>query len=118
MLELYKITDCDFTHYYWAKSEEAALNKYTKIRFPYYPKVIKVLTDQGYPVVRLKDVPDDKVFHFVKQYKDEFWEFSGTWEKTTHEFADGKWHVCKKIEGGCNNVVTKGKEMVTIDNSF
>ena len=118
MLELYKVRDDGWSGYYWAHSIEHALDKYKQNRFAECPIAERVLTDQGYPVVRLKDVPDDKVFHFVKQYKDEFWEFSGTWEKTTREFADGKWHVCKRIGGGCNNVVTKGKEMVAIDTSF
>lgn len=119
MLELYRVTDSGvFARYYWASSEKQALDKYTKNYFSYAPKVEKVLTDQGYPIVRLKDVPDGKTFHFVERHGKEFWEFSGAWEKTTHEFADGKWHVCKRIGGGCNNVVTKGKEMVTIDTSF
>jgi hypothetical protein len=118
MLELYRVIDGDFTHYYWAKSEEDALNKYTKNHFSYRPKATKTLTDQGYPIVRLKDVPDNKAFHFVDRRGKEFWEFSGTWEKTTREFSDGKWCICKRIGGGCNDVATKGEEMVTIDTSF
>lgn len=118
MLELYKVTDnADVQRLFWAKSEEHAVEKYEKYYFSGNPVAEKVLTDQGYPIVRLRDVPKGAYFHRVTLTDGEFCEHSVAWCKGEYDRSTKKW-FCHKFEDVNHSRLYKGEERVTIDFTF
>lgn len=79
MKEYYKITDGTFTRYYFAESAEDAIKTYSENYFADKPEATKVLTDQGYPIVRLGDLPEGTLFHRTFLLGNQFCEGSTTW---------------------------------------
>lgn len=117
MLELYQVQDGDWSGVYWAHSVEHALDKYKSNRFAECPVAEKVLTDQGYPIVRLRDVPAGSYFHRVTRKDGEYCEHSVVWCKGEYDPSTKKW-FCHKFEDVNHSKLYKGEEMVTIDFTF
>jgi hypothetical protein len=117
MLELYRIKDEGFECLYWAHDEQNALDKYNYNRFGHNPIATKILTDQGYPVIRLRDVPAGSYFHRVTRKDGEYCEHSVVWCKGEYDRSTKKW-FCHKFEDVNHSKLYKGEEMVTIDFTF
>lgn len=117
MLELYRIKDTNFECLYWAHSTEHALDKYKSNRYPECPIAEKVLTDQGYPIIRLRDVPVGSYFHRIARKDGEYCEHSVVWCKGEYDRSTKKW-FCHKFEDVNHSRLCRGEEMVTIDFTF
>ena len=118
MNELYKITDVGgVVRYFFAKDANKALELYRKNYFYEDARAERVLTDQGYPIVRLKDVPKGSYFHRTSMRDGEFCEHSVVWLKGEYDHSTRKWS-CYKFEDICNDRLFKGEERVTIDFTF
>jgi hypothetical protein len=118
MLELYKVVDeQDVIRFFWAKSEDDAVARYKSYYFYGSPVASKVLTDQGYPMVRLRDVPNGTYFHRVSVKDGEFCEHSVVWCKGEYDHSSRKW-FCHKFEDVNHSRLFKGEERVTIDFTF
>lgn len=117
MLELYNIQDGAWSGCYWAENAEHALSKYKENRFYENPTVTKVLTDQGYPIVRLRDLKKGDYFHRITRKDGEYCEHSVVWCKGEYDRSTKKW-FCHKFEDVNHSRLFKGEEMVTIDFTF
>ena len=118
MKNLYKITDGKSICLYYAKSIADAIRRH---RVHHDPNAIvkceTVLTDQGYPLVKLRDVPKGSYFHRVSQRDGEFHEFSAVWCKDEYDPSTKKW-TCYKYEDFCDSRELPGGTYVTIDFTF
>ena len=117
MKYLYKVTDGTAVRYFFAKDEQEALKIYRANYFYGDAKAEQVLTDQGYPIVRLRDVPKGSYFHRVTLRDGEYCEHSVVWCKGEYDHSTRKW-CCYKFEDICNDRLFKGEERVTIDFTF
>lgn len=118
MLELYKITDeNNVVRHFWAKDAQDAIEKYKSNYFYGSPKAEKVLTDQGYSIVRLRDIPKGSYFHRISLKDGEFCEHSVVWCKGEYDHSTRKW-FCYKFEDVNHDRLFKGEERVTIDFTF
>lgn len=117
MKELYKVTDGKAVRYFFANNREDALQQYRNNYFYENAVAKQVLTDQGYPIVRLKDVPKQSYFHRVSIKDGEFCEHSVVYCKGEYDHSTRKW-CCYKFEDICNDRLFKGEERVTIDFTF
>lgn len=117
MLELYKVQDGDWSGVYWAHSVEHALDKYKQNRFADTPIAYQIFTDQGYPIVRLRDVPKGSYFHRVTRKDGEYCEHSVVWCKGEYDRSTKKW-FCHKFEDVNHSKLFKGEEVVTVDFTF
>lgn len=117
MKELYKITDKEFSVNYMADSLDKAIMKYSKHRFWEKPEATKVLTDQGYPVTTIDQVPVGKYFHFVVRNHNEFYEMSMLLRKDTYD-PELNGYRCYKVHFGHEEIVVKRGTFVSIDAEF
>lgn len=117
-MQLYKVTDVNnVVRYFFADSADDAVARYVNNYFYENAKAEKVLTDQGYQIVRLRDVPKGTYFHRVSVKDGEFCEHSVVWLKGEYDHSTRKW-CCYKFEDFCNDRLFKGEERVTIDFTF
>lgn len=118
MKELWQINDCGEGPYiYWAENRDTALTLYNRYRFSDTPVATKVLTDQGYPIVRLKDVPDGTPFHFVNKVAGLYLEYSATWEKIPGQTTD-KGCKCRCFAHKNRAEWFRNGDLVSIDTAF
>lgn len=117
MQELYKIKDGSVVKFMFAKSADDATNKYRAVFGPRGIVVTKVLTDQGYPIVRLCDVPKGTYFHRTSLRNGEFCEHSVVWCRDEYDRSTKK-YLCYKFEDVNHSNQFRGEERVTIDFTF
>lgn len=116
-MELYKIIDGQDERYFFSADCVSALNHYKENYFYDDPKVERVLTDQGYPITRLRDVPKGLYFHRVSVKDGEYCEHSVVWCKGEYDRSTKKW-LCHKFEDVNHSRLFKGEERVTVDFTF
>lgn len=118
MKTLYRIDDGSRCCLYHANSIEDAAHKYYT---DHSPDVIvecsQVLTDQGYPIVKLKDIEPGSYFHRITKRDGEYCEHSVVWCKGEYDRSTKKW-FCHKFEDVNHSRLLKGEELVTIDFTF
>lgn len=114
MLELYVVHNPETKKsvFKWAHTMEHALED-----FPIGTFAAKCETDQGYPIVRLRDVPKGSYFHRVTLRDGEFCEHSVVWCKGEYDHSTKKW-FCHKYEDVNHSRLYKGEERVSIDFTF
>lgn len=117
MKEYYKVTDGSFVRYYFAKSAEDAIKTYSENYFADNPVAAKVLTDQGYPIVRLGDLAPGTYFHRTTLKDGEFCEHSVVWCRGDYDRST-KRYTCYKYEDVNHSNQFKREERVTIDFTF
>lgn len=116
-MKLYRVQDGSWSGLYWASTAEHALEKYKSNRFSYNPVAEEVLTDQGYPIVRLRDLKEGDYFHRITRKDGEYCEHSVVWCKGEYDRSTKKW-FCHKFEDVNHSRLLKGEEMVTVDFTF
>lgn len=117
MKEYYKITDGPFTRYYFAKSPEDAVRIYSENYFADSPIATKVLTDQGYPVVRLGDLKPGTYFHRTTLKNGELCEHSVVWCRGDYDRSTKK-YCCYKFEDVNHSREFRREERVSIEFTF
>ena len=117
MKEYYKVQDSWFVRYYFAESEEDAIRRYSENYFADNPVATKVLTDQGYPIVRLGDLKQGTYFHRTTLKDGEFCEHSVVWCRGEYDRSSKKYECCK-FEDVNHTHMFKREERVTIDFTF
>lgn len=117
MLEYYKIQDGPFTRYYFAKDEADAIRRYSENYYADEPVATKVLTDQGYPMVRIGDLPKGTYFHRTTLKDGEFCEHSVVWCRGEYD-QSSKRYECYKFEDVNHIHMFKREERVTVDFTF
>lgn len=118
---MHYVTTPTGTAIYWAKSEDDAYNMW--VRDHQDPGVggimiEQVLTDQGYPIVRLRDIRRGSFFHRInKRMGGEYCELSTVWCKGEYDRSDKKFE-CYKYEDVNDFRLLRGDTLVTIDFTF
>lgn len=118
MKEYYHVIDGSFDRYYFAQSEADAIRIYSENYFADQPVAAKVYTDQGYPIVRLGDIPEGTHFHRVSFVDHQFCELSATWCRGPY-LKDVKMCECNREDGPIAHTKhMKREERVTIEPYF
>lgn len=118
---MYHVTTENGTLIYWAKSEEDVYDMWLRDHEDPDCRGImieQVLTDQGYPIVRLGDVRRGTYFHRVSRDQDgKYCEFSAVWCKGEYDQSCKKFD-CHKYEDVNDFRQLGGETIVTIDFTF
>lgn len=118
MKTLYKVDDGEHLYFYYAKS---ILDAKTKHLVDHADDCVlhieQILTDQGYPIVKLRDVENGSYFHRITKRDGEYCEHSVVWCKGEYDRSTKKW-FCHKFEDFNHSRLLKGDEYVTIDFTF
>lgn len=120
-MQLYRITTINKVLFYWARNDDHAFIKYqTDHPDDNSPGVMveAQLTDQGYPIVRLKDIKKGWYFHRINKRTDGlFCELSTVWCKDDYDPSTKKFFV-HKYEDVNDSKLLKGDTYVTVDFTF
>ena len=118
---LHRVTTASGSALYWAKDCEDAYNTWTRDHYDPYTggtMIEQVLTDQGYPICKLRDIRRGSYFHRINKSKDgEFCELSTVWCKGEYDRSCKKFECCK-YEDVNDFRLLGGETIVTIDFTF
>ena len=117
MQELYKIKDGSVVKFIFGKNADDATNKYRAVFGQKDIVVTKVLTDQGYPIVRLCDLAPGTYFHRTTLKDGEFCEHSVVWCRGDYDRSTKK-YCCYKYEDVNHSHEFRREERVTIEFTF